>query len=172
MHEDDWCQVEFFRRSYLPELERILKEYKAFEASNREMTTIKGNQYAVWRKVYVRRVTRELLLSGDELPAQLAKIVGGEIGPAPALFSSSTWSSRVKNGFTVRVGRNVDLYGYVADGGIRVLAASVGPNPDNQSLVTAFNKLNAELGLVLVDWKSQFILVGTSPDGKVQTWQP
>lgn len=172
MHEDDWCQVEFFRASYVPELERILKEYKAFEASNRDTVTVKGSQYPVWRKVYVRRVLRQPLLSGGNPTAQLAKIVGGEVGPPPALFSASAWSGRVKNGFTVQVGRSVDLYGYVADGGIPVLAASVGPNPDDQSLVTAFGKLNAALGLVLVDWKSQFILVGMSPDGKVQAWQP
>jgi hypothetical protein len=55
---------------------------------------------------------------------------------------------------------------------VPVLAASLGPDPDNQSLVAAFSKLSASLGLVLVDWKSQFILLGTGPDGKVEAWQP
>ena len=51
MHEDDWGQVEFFHKSYQPELERMLKEYKAFEASNRQMTTIEGEEYSVWRNI-------------------------------------------------------------------------------------------------------------------------
>ena len=172
MHEDDWCQVEFFRKSYLQELQRMLTEYKAFEASNREMITIQGEQCPIWRKTYVRKVSREPLLSGDEPVTQLAKIVGGQIGPAPVLFSTSSWSGRVENGFTLRVGRNVYLYGHVADSGIPILAASVGPDPDDLSLTTAFSKLSGALGLVLVDWRSQFILVGTRPDGNVQAWQP
>ena len=172
MHEDDWCQVEFFRKSYLPELERILKEYKVFEASNRDMITIQGEQCPVWRNTYVREVAREPLLSGDEPLAQLAKIVGGPIGPAPVLFSASSWSGRVENGFTMLIGRNVYLYGYRINNGIPILAASVGQDPDDQSLTTAFGKLNAALGLVLVDWRSQFILVDTSPDGNIRTWQP
>lgn len=172
MHEDDWCQVEFFPESSLSEMQRILTEYKAFEISNRQMTTIKGEQYPVWRNTYVRKVTRKPLLSGDFPAEQLARIVGGEIGPPPALFSSRSWSGRVKNGFTIRVGKNIDLYGYTAGEGIPVLAASVGANPDDQALVVAFSKLNTALGFILVDWKSQFILLGTNPDGTVQAWQP
>lgn len=172
MHEDDWCQVEFFSKSYLPDLQRMLTEYKSFEASNRQMTTIEGRQYPVWRNAYIRKVSREALLPGKEAVATLAEITGGQLGPAPVIFSSSSWSGRVKNGFTVRVGRNVDLYGYQTDSGIPVLAASVGPDPDDQSLVEAFAKLNVVQGLVLVDWKSQFILVSMSQDGKVQAWQP
>ncbi|MEA5559509.1 hypothetical protein [Nodularia spumigena] len=172
MHEDDWCQVEFFRKSYLPELERILKEYKAFESSNRQMTKVQGKEYPVWRNTYVRTVAREPLVLGNEALSQLAKIVGAKPGPAAALFSSSSWSGRVKDGFTLVVGRSVELYGYSSSGDIPVLGASVGENPDDQALVKAFASLNASLGLVLVDWRSQFILVGVNSDGKVQAWRP
>ena len=136
------------------------------------MTTINGEKYPVWRNAYVRTVAREALVSGDEPVEQIARTTGGEVGPAPVLFSSSSWSGRVTNGFTVRIGRNVNLYGYTADGGVPILAASVGPDPDDQALVTAFTKLNAALGLVLVDWKSQFILVNTSADGQIHVWRP
>jgi hypothetical protein len=172
MHEDDWCQVEFFRKEYLGELQRMLEEYKKFEVSNRQMTTIKGQQYPVWRNAYVRKVERKSLLTGKDAVTQLARLVGGEIGPATILFSSSSVSGRVKSGFTIHVGTGVELYGYTQGEGVPVLAASVGPNPDDQSLVRAFTKLNASFGLVLVDWKSQFILLGTTPEGKVQAWQP
>lgn len=47
LHEDDWCLVEFYSVARLPELKRMLTEYKAFEAKNR---TSSG-----WKNVYVRR---------------------------------------------------------------------------------------------------------------------
>jgi hypothetical protein len=172
MHEDDWCQVEFFHKSYLQELERLLREYKAFEASNRQMITIKGEQYPVWRNAYVREVARQPLLTGEDPVGQLARIVGGHIGPAPVLHSTSSWTGRVKNGFTVRIGRNVDLYGYNLEGSVPVVGASLGPDSDDQALVRAFTRMNAALGLVLVEWKLQFILLDMKPDGNVKMWQP
>ena len=68
--------------------------------------------------------------------------------------------------------RNMDLYGYVVDGDVPVIAALIRADPDDQALVTAFARLNAALGLVLVDWRSQLILVDTSPEGEVQVWRP
>ena len=172
MHEDDWCQVEFFHKSYLPELEHKLKEYKAFEASNRQLTKIEGKEYPVWRNTYVRTVARESLVPGSAPLLQLEKIVGSKAGPAPALFSSSSWNGRVKDGFTLKIGRSVELYGYTSQGEVSVLGASVGANPDDQALVRAFASLNTSLGLVLVDWRSQFILVGVGADGKIEAWRP
>jgi len=55
---------------------------------------------------------------------------------------------------------------------VPVIGASLGPDPDDQALVRAFTRLNAALGLVLVDWKQQFILLDTSPNGKIKVWQP
>jgi hypothetical protein len=72
----------------------------------------------------------------------------------------------------VRIGRNVDLYGYILDGSVPVVGASLGPDSDDQALVRAFTRMNAALGLVLVEWKLQFILVDTKPDGNVKMWQP
>jgi hypothetical protein len=172
MHENDWCQVEFFHKGYLPELERMLREYKTFEASNRQMITIKGEQCPIWRNAYVREVVRQPLLTAEDAAKKLAQIVAGQIGPGPVLYITSSWSGRVKNGFSVGVGRNVYLYGYVIDGSVPVIGASLGPEPDDQALVRAFTTLNSALGLVLVDWKLQFILVDTRPDGKIKMWQP
>jgi len=136
------------------------------------MITIKGEQYPVWRKAYVREVGRQPLVTGEDPVGQLARIVGGHIGPAPVLHSTSSWTCRVKNGFTVRIGRNVDLYGYILDGSVPVVGASLGPDPDDQALVRAFTRMSAALGLVLVEWKLQFILLDTKPDGNVKMWQP
>jgi hypothetical protein len=172
MHEDDWCQVEFFRESYLPELQRMLREYKSFESNNREITTIQGKDYPVWRNTYVRKVAREALISGRQPLSQLVRLVGGESGPATAIFSSSGWSGRVKDGFTLKIGRGVDLYGYLSGDAIPVLGASIGADADEQALVRAFATLHDAHGLVLVDWKSQFILVGTDAEGMVMSWQP
>jgi len=172
MHEDDWCQVEFFHKGYVQELERMLREYKTFEASNRQMITIEGEQCPIWRNAYVREVVRQPLLTGNEPAGQIARIVGGQIGPAPVLYMTSSWSGRVQKGFSVGVGRNVYLYGYVMNDDVPVIGASLGPDPDDQALVRAFTRLNAALGLVLVDWKQQFILLDTSPNGKIKVWQP
>jgi len=35
-HEDDWSQLEFFPKSQLPIIQRLLSEYKSFEEQNRE----------------------------------------------------------------------------------------------------------------------------------------
>ena len=170
--EDDWCQVEFFRDRYLPELQRILEEYHTFEASHRQTTTMGGRQLTVWRRTYVRVVSREPLLFGDRLVERLAHLLNGEMGPAPVLVSTGSGVGRVKDGFTLSVGRHVVLYGYVAEGEIPVLAAFVGDEPDGLSLSSAFSRLYAALGLVLVDWRAQFILVGANDGGTVRIWQP
>ena len=57
-HEDEWSQVEFFPKAQLPDIKRILLEYKAFEQMNR---TKNG-----WRKVFVRRVERASVVSGAQ----------------------------------------------------------------------------------------------------------
>lgn len=171
-HEDDWCQVEFLPQAYLPEVQRMLKEYKVFEAANRHKTTVRGKEYSVWRNTYVRKVSRQSLISGPEPVERLEKILGAKAGPAPVLFSSNSLTGRVKEGFTIALGGNVLLYGYRHAGVIPVLGASIGGNPDDKVLTTAFGKLNSSDGLILVDWRSQFVLTSVTPAGKVQAWQP
>ncbi len=171
-HEDDWCQVEFYPRSYLPELQRMLQEYKTFELANRQKTTIQGKDYWVWRNTYVRKVVRNPLIAGSAPLPQLESTLGAKAGPAPVLYSSGALTGRVREGFTLPLGGNVILYGYQNSGQIPVLGALVGNNPDNQVLTKAFEKLHAAYGLVLVDWRSQFILVSSSEGGKLDLWSP
>ncbi|HRE81474.1 MAG TPA: hypothetical protein PLN52_10520, partial [Opitutaceae bacterium] len=64
-HEDDWAQVEFLPKSLLPEIQRMLKEYKTFEQANR----VKSG----WRKVYIRKIQRRPLISGAHPVQQLEK---------------------------------------------------------------------------------------------------
>jgi hypothetical protein len=163
-HEDEWSQVEFLPKSQLPEVQRLLKEFKSFEQEHRA-------QYG-WRQVYVRRLQRLPVISGDQPLQQLEAVLGVHAGEAPMLFSSGTVSGRVRNGFSLPLGGNVTLYGYTEGTAIRVLGAIVGRNPDNFKLVQAFMKLNASAGLILVDWRAQQVLVSVAPSGSIQAWRP
>ncbi len=163
-HEDDWTQVEFLPKSLLPEIRRMLKEYKAFEQANR----VKSG----WQKVYVRKLQRKPLVSGPQAVQQLGKILGAKAAGDLLLVSSSTSGGRVKDGFTLSLGGNVTLYGYSTADGIPVLGASVGQNPDDTKLSQAFTKLNSASGLVLVDWRAQMLLVSANASGQIEVWRP
>ena len=163
-HEDDWTQVEFLPRSQLHVVERMLQQYKTFEAANRA-------QYG-WRETYLRRFERIDVIHGTEALKQLQTILGVKAGPAPVLFSSNAVTGRVTNGFSLPFGRSVTLYGYTNVGSILVLGALVGPNPGDTKLVEAFQKLNAKEGLILVDWRQQLVLVSIASDGKIDAWRP
>lgn len=163
-HEDEWSQVEFFPRSQLGEVQRLLKEYKPFERSSRVQNG--------WREVYVRKIHRVPVLAGGDPMRQLEGLLGAKAGAAPMLFSGGTVSGSVKNGFSLPLGGNVTLYGYRDAQGIPVLGAIIGRNPDDSKLTKAFMKLNSERGLILVDWRAQLVLVSVSSSGQVEAWQP
>jgi hypothetical protein len=163
-HEDDWSQVEFLPKNLLPEIQRILKEFKSFEQANRVQSG--------WRNVYVRKIQRKHLISGSRSVEQLGKILETKAGGALVLVSSGTVRGRVKDGFTFPLGGNVALYGYTTGEGIPVLGASVGPNPDDSKLTKAFTKLNSATGWVLVDWRAQMLLVSTNESGQIDVWRP
>ncbi len=163
-HEDEWSQVEFFPRSQLGEVQRLLKEYKPFERTNRV-------QHG-WRQVYVRKIRRVPILAGGDATHQLEGLLSAKAGAAPMLFSGGTVSGSVKNGFSLPLGGNVTLYGYRDAQGIPILGAIIGRNPDDSKLTTAFMKLNADRGLILVDWRSQLVLVSVSSAGQVEAWKP
>lgn len=158
-HEDDWAQVEFFRHERLPELQRMLVELKTFERANR--VTVSG-----WRNMYVRTLARAPVINGPNAVAHLEQALGIAKGPAPFVSAG-----RVRNGFTLPLGGGVALYGFVKDSHVPVLGASVGSTPDDQPLAAAFAKLNASDGLVLVDWRQQFVITGAKA-GKLSVWQP
>jgi hypothetical protein len=163
-HEDEWSQVEFFPKSQLREVQRLLTEYKPFEQAHRV-------QHG-WREVCVRKVQRVPVLSGAQSIQRLEKVLGVKAGPAPMLFSSNAVTGRVKDGFSLPLGGNVTLYGYVGRQGIPILGAIVGRNPDDRKLTEAFIKLNSSDRLVLVDWRSQLVLVSVSATGQIEVWRP
>lgn len=163
-HEDEWSQVEFFPKAQLGQVQHLLKEFKSFEQAHRA-------QHG-WRQVYVRKIQRVPVVSGVQPVQQLEKLLGVKAGAAPLLFSSSTVSGRVKDGFSLALGGNVTLYGYVASRGIPVLGAIVGKNPDDYKLTQAFTKLNSSNGLVLVDWRAQLVLVSPGSSGQIEVWRP
>jgi len=163
-HEDEWSQVEFFPRSQLGEVQRLLKEYKPFERAHRV-------QHG-WREVYVRKVHRVPVLSGVDATHQLEVLLGAKTGAAPMLFSSGSVSGSVKNGFSLPLGGNVTLYGCSDAQGIPILGAIIGKNPDDSKLTKAFMKVNSDRGLILVDWRAQLVLVSVSSSGQVEAWQP
>lgn len=164
LHEDDWCQIEFFTAARLPELKRVLTEYKAFEAKNR---TSSG-----WKNVYVRRVERSPVLGGSDALRRLEELMKSVAGDAPVLHATSSLTGRVVRGFSMSLGGNIWMYGYDSDQGLPVLAASVGQNPDDQVLTSAFALLHREAGLLLVDWKQQLVLVGVDARGQIEIWRP
>jgi len=163
LHEDEWTQIEFLPKVMLPEVRRMLSELKMFEAQNRE-----GHG---WRNIYVRELKRTPLMVGETALEHLQSVLGAKTGPAP-LVTSAEGVARVQDGFTIEIGRNVHLYGYADERGIPVIAASLGPNPDDQRLTEAFTGLNASDGLVFVDWRQQMLLVSTATDGRIEVWRP
>jgi len=163
-HEDEWCQIEFFPKSQLKTIQQILKEYKQFEQAHRA--------HQGWNAVYVRKVQRVPVLSSNQPTENLEKLLGAKAGNAPFLFTYGALSGKVKNGFTIPLGENITIYGYVDGDNIPVLGANVGKNPDDSRLTDAFLKLNAREGLFLVDWRAQLLILGASSDSQVEVWRP
>ena len=164
LHEDDWSQLEFFPKSKLAEVKKILSEYKNFEENNREM-------YG-WRNIYTREIERIPVVSGATAASELSAMLGAPLEPAPVLYSSSAITGRVSSGFSIPLGGNVTLYGYSTQNGIPVLGASVGENPDDQKLIQAFLALNKKYELLLIDWRQQLLLTGQDTDGSLSAWRP
>jgi hypothetical protein len=162
-HEDDWCQVEFIKKSQLPEIKKTLSEYKIFEAKNRT-----GNG---WKNVYVRDMKKEIVVPGKQSVTQIATLLRAKQGEMVYLASTEGFGN-VKNGFTVPLGGNISLYGTIGEAGVTVLAADVGQNPETSRLADAFVSLNRAYGLVLVDWKSQTVLLSKNKSGKIEIWKP
>jgi len=164
-HEDEWRQIEFFAQSQLSAVQRMMKEYKAFEAEHR---TEHG-----WRNVYVRKIDQAPpVLSGPQALHELEVVLDAKAGPAPVLFSSGSVAGQVVDGFSIPLDGSVLLYGYANHSGIPILGALLGENPDHQALVRAITKLNAQKQLVLADWCQQLILASVARSGQLETWCP
>ncbi len=164
LHEDDWTQVEFFPIARLAEMQTKMRELKACETANRTD--------AGWKDAYVRKIDRMPVVDRPGALTHLESVLGAASGKAPLLAASDSITGRVRNAFHMTLGGNVALYGLTQDGGIPLLGASVGENPDNTKLVAAFAKLHASDKLVLVDWPGQMILMGVADGGKIEVWRP
>jgi hypothetical protein len=157
-HEDEWAQLEFFQKSRLPEVQKMLKEFKSFERENR-------TQYG-WNKIYARKMSRTSIL-----PAVASLKDLGTILPAPILVTSSKPLGQVKNGFSVKLGENAYLYGLTDGKGATVLAAHLA-GADDMLLTRAFTTLNRKHGLILVDWRQQLVLISVTTAGEIDVWRP
>jgi len=159
-HEDEWAQLEFFPRGRLEEIQQKLTEYKSFE--------IKSRVASGWKNIYLRNITR------SEFKADigtLESLEGAQILPAPILTTASSALGQVEGGFTVTIGDGALLYGVEYNNRIISLAASVHSDQGNTALTTAFMNLDKTEELILVDWRGQMIITGSS-DGKLGMWKP
>jgi hypothetical protein len=164
-HEDDWRQVEFFPRARASEMQEKLTELKAFEAANRAQSG--------WRRVYVRTLVDTPVISGPLAIDRLARTLGAPVGGAPLLFQSpNILVGRISNGFSVPVGDGVSLYGFSNASGIAVLGADLRPGSDHGRLSDVFRTLSRSDDLVLVDWRSQMMLLSLTSDGQLLIWEP
>ncbi len=157
-HEDEWAQLEFFPKSYLSEIQKLLREFKSFEKENR-------TQYG-WNKIYVRKISRTPIL-----PVGASLNDFGTVIPAPILFASSKSLGQVKDGFSIKLGENAHLYGITSVRGTTVLAAHLA-GADDLLLTKAFTRINRKYSLILVDWRQQLVLVSVASTGEIDVWHP
>jgi hypothetical protein len=163
-HEDEWRQVEFFDKSRLKEIQQKLKELKVFATANK--------QGIGFRKVYVRKLQPAPVLADPSSLSTLERELATSAKEGPVLYAGRSITGRVANGFALAIGRGVSLYGFHDRSGILVLGAIVENGGDDQALVRAFATLNARSQLILVDWRSQMLLLGVAKDGNIDVWQP
>lgn len=163
-HEDEWAQLEFFSESRLGEIQKALSEHKPFEKSHR-------GQYG-WSKIYARHITRQPLFQSSQSLSHIASSFSAELGNSPILVTTSKPLGQVKNGFSFPIAPKVNLYGLSDSSGITVLGAILEPGADDHVLTEVFSKLNTEHNLILVDWRSQMILVAVEPSGQINVWRP
>ena len=163
-HEDEWSQIEFFPRNKLYTVQQLLKEYKQFELAHR------ANRG--WSEVYVRKIQRVPVLSSVDPIAKLEGLLGVKVGPGPILYTSSEISGRVRNGFSIPLGGNVTIYGYVDHQDIPVLGANIGKNPDDLRLTDAFTKIHASDEVILVDWRAQLLMIDVDKTSQIEVWRP
>ena len=162
-HEDEWCQLEFFPKERLAEIQKLLNELNAFEAKNR-------TQYG-WNDIFARKINRTPILPRDVTPKEIGSLVSAQIVPSPILVIGSSPLGQVKDGFTLLLGTNAHLYGVSNSKGITVLGAHLA-DADDMLLAKAFDQLNKSYGQIFVDWRQQFVLVSVAPNGKFNVWKP
>jgi hypothetical protein len=163
-HEDEWCQLEFFQKSRLSEIQQLLSEYKTFEKKHR---TEHG-----WNEIYARKIVRSAVLKEGHEPNSIAGVLNARPLPAPILTTNSRPLGQVKDGFTLQLPGSVILYGFKEGKNITALGAIVERGGDDAQLTKAFLSLSARYGLILVDWRAQQILVSATHAGQIEVWRP
>ncbi|UMR31401.1 hypothetical protein MJ904_03955 [Massilia sp. MB5] len=159
-HEDEWGQLEFFAEERLSEVQEVLRELKSFEAEHR---TQQG-----WTQIYGREINRAAMgVSVLDIEQEL----NANPLPAPILTTASHLLGHVKQGFSLKLGTNAYLYGLQQNEHVTVLGASL-QGADDRLLTSAFFKLNKKFGLILVDWRQQFVLAGVDDNGQFKLWRP
>lgn len=161
-HEDDWCQLEFWPGAALAAVQRELTAYKAFEEAHR---VPQG-----WSALHVRHLVRPVLVPGPGAVQRLADPFATLPGPAPILTTASQALGQVVDGFTIRPSSDVLLHGLANASGVIALGAML--DGDDLQLSTVFAELHAAFGLMLVDWRQQFVLVAVEPGGDFSIWRP
>lgn len=159
-HEDDWCQLEFYPTSRLSEIQKQLTQYKLFESKNRVASG--------WKNIFIRENARSKFEFGSELLASLLNAIKAS---SPILTTSSKPLGQVKHGFTINLGDGAFLYGIEQDNKVISIGATVYSDAGNQLLTNAYTAISKSNELVLVDWRAQMIMVGSS-NGKMQVWKP
>jgi hypothetical protein len=163
-HEDEWAQVEFFPVNRLSEIQKRLVEYTAFERTHRGANG--------WTDIYARRISRSPVLVGPGAVDLLASMLNGQRLPSPILTTASRPLGQVEHGFSIRLSDKVHLYGLADDAGVSVLAAILDRGADDTALTNAFAAISKSNKVVLVDWRSQIVLVSTNKSGTIDVWRP
>jgi hypothetical protein len=159
-HEDDWRQIELFPASRAAEIVRVLGELKSFEAVHR-----RDGGYA---QVFRRKLAQARVLGGS--PETLGQMFGAKAGAGPVLFyGADTVTGRVADGFSLPLAGKAALYG-TRD--MTVLGAAMPAGASSEVLARAFVGLNRSDGLILVDWRSQMLLLKVADDGNLEVWRP
>lgn len=164
LHEDEWSQLEFLPASQFEHVRHILTEYVGFERLQRCGSG--------WNEAYIRQLSRVPVISGEAALAWLEGLFGSRVRRAPLLFADGCVQGRIRNGFSLPLGGNVALYGHMNDESIIMLGAHLGPMADSSVLASAFATLNANIGLILVDWRGQFVMVSKQEQAGALVWRP
>ncbi|WP_267086911.1 hypothetical protein [Xanthomonas sacchari] len=112
------------------------------------------------------------MVAGDDAVAQVGRVVGAKLAPSPILTTASRPLGQVKGGFTLTIGGGVFLYGIASQGEVIALGAMVERGGEDLKLTHAFAQLNKTYKLILVDWRSQLVLVSLALSGDVDVWRP
>lgn len=160
-HEDEWCQLEFWPAAALTQLQRALAEYKAFELAHRLPNG--------WSALHVRHLDRPVLVQAPGAVQRLADQFATLPMAAPILTTSAQALGQVVGGFAIQPSSDVLLHGLADAGGVRVLGATL--DGDDMQLSAVFATLHAAFGLVLVDWRQQFVLTAVEANGDFSVWQ-